>query len=26
MPTEGIFAKVVKGGEIKAGNEIEIID
>ena len=24
MPTEGIFAKVIKGGEIKAGDEIEI--
>lgn len=26
MPTEGIFAKVVIGGEIKVGDEIEIID
>ena len=25
MPTEGIFAKVVKGGEIKAGDEIRVI-
>ena len=24
MPTEGIFAKVVKGGEIKAGDEITV--
>jgi MOSC domain-containing protein YiiM len=24
MPTEGIFAKVVVGGEIKAGDEIEV--
>ena len=24
MPTEGIFAKVIKGGEIKAGDEIII--
>ena len=24
MPTEGIFAKVIKGGEIKAGDEIYI--
>ena len=25
MPTEGIFTKVLKGGKIKAGDEIEII-
>lgn len=25
MPTEGIFAKVIKGGEIKAGDEITVI-
>jgi MOSC domain-containing protein YiiM len=25
MPTEGIFARVVKGGEIKAGDDIEIL-
>lgn len=26
MPREGIFAKVIKGGEIKAGDKIEILD
>ncbi len=26
MPTEGIFAKVVVGGEVKAGDNIEVID
>ena len=25
MPTEGIFAKVIKGGEIKPGDEITVI-
>jgi len=26
MPREGIFAKVIKGGEIKAGDEIVVLD
>ena len=26
MPTEGVFAKVVTGGEVKAGDEIELQD
>jgi len=25
MPTEGIFTKVLKGGIVKAGDEIEVI-
>jgi MOSC domain-containing protein YiiM len=25
MPTEGIFTKVIKGGKVKVGDEIEII-
>jgi MOSC domain-containing protein YiiM len=25
MPTEGVFAKVVRGGEVKAGDAIEVI-
>ena len=25
MPKEGIFARVIKGGEVKIGNEIELI-
>ncbi|AEM77878.1 MOSC domain-containing protein [Thermoanaerobacter wiegelii] len=25
MPTEGIFAKVIKGGYVKAGDEIEVL-
>ncbi len=26
MPTEGVFAKVLVGGEVKAGDEIEVLD
>ena len=26
MPREGVFARVIKGGEIKAGDKIEILD
>jgi len=26
MPREGVFAKVIKGGEIKAGDKIEILN
>jgi MOSC domain-containing protein YiiM len=26
MPKEGIFARVVEGGEIKAGDEIDVLD
>ncbi len=26
MPTEGIFARVVVGGEVKAGDDIEVVD
>jgi MOSC domain-containing protein YiiM len=26
MPTEGVFAKVLAGGEVKAGDEIELQD
>jgi MOSC domain-containing protein YiiM len=25
MPKEGVFAKVVKGGEISTGDEVEIV-
>ena len=26
MPTEGIFAKVIKGGSVKAGNELKVME
>jgi MOSC domain-containing protein YiiM len=26
MPTEGVFARVLVGGEVKAGDEIEVVD
>jgi MOSC domain-containing protein YiiM len=26
MPREGIFARVLKGGEVEAGNKIEIVE
>jgi MOSC domain-containing protein YiiM len=25
MPKEGVFAKVVKGGEIRTGDEVEVV-
>ncbi len=26
MPSEGVFAKVLRGGEIRAGDEVEVLD